>query len=53
LGAAVLIARLQELSWKQPARSMIANVHHRLNEITDPLELDWYTPREPTPDDEE
>ncbi|WP_276310991.1 hypothetical protein [Nocardioides ferulae] len=36
-----MLARLQELSWDQPARDVIANVHHRLNEITDPLELEW------------
>ena len=48
-----MLARLQELSWDQPARNVIANVHHRVNEITDPLELEWYTPQEPAPDDEE
>jgi|GEM_PF-3837928 hypothetical protein len=47
-----MLARLQELSWDQDVRRTIGNVHTRVNEICDPLELEWYEPPPPDADDD-
>lgn len=39
-----MLARLQELRWDQGARGTIGQVHHRLDEIWNPHELEWLRP---------
>ena len=48
-----MLARLQELSWEPPARDTIGHVHHRLDEIWNPHELEWLRPPDRLPDDEQ
>lgn len=48
-----MLARLQELSWEQEARDTIGQVHHRLDEIWHPHELEWLRPPDRRTDDEE
>lgn len=48
-----MLARLQELGWEPSAHEAIGQVHHRIDSIFDPPELNWLRPPDPRTDDNE
>lgn len=48
-----MLGRLQELSWDPAAREVIGHVHHRIDSIFEPPELNLLSPPDIRPDDNE
>lgn len=48
-----MLARLQELTWEQHGRAAIGHAHDRIDQIFNPIELDWLRPDDTDPRDEE